>query len=144
MKKIVVSFIVLLLAVASFFMLKEEATAESFGQATIIIIDQTGTEIVRDDINFNEGATLFELLESNYNVGCANNSYKLVDVCEKTTFGGHVILNLDEMETDWYSSYIGMYINDTYSTKGIDLIPLIDGDVYKFVYTSLGGASNVD
>ena len=144
MKKLVVSTAVLILAVAGFFMLKEEANAESVGQATIVLIDESGTEIVHDEIEFSEGQTLFELLDDNYTVGCANNSYHLSDVCEKTTFGGHVILQLDSIETDWYGSYISIYINDIYSTKGIDLITLTDGEEYKFVYTSLGGVSNVD
>ena len=144
MKKLVVSIFVLLLALASFFMLKDEATAESLGKATIILVDETGSEIVHEELDFEEGITLFELLEANYSVACANNAYRLSDVCEKTTFGGHVILHLDEIETDWYGSYISIYVNDLYSTKGIDLVPLIDGDTYKFVYTSLGGAGNVD
>jgi hypothetical protein len=144
MKKLVVSTIVLLLAIASFFMLKEEAIAETFGDATIIIVNQSGTEIVHDEINFEKGTTLFSLLEKNYSVRCANDSYNLADDCSKTTFGGHVILHLDKVETDWFNSYIAMYINGIYSTKGIDLIPLNDGEVYKFVYTSLGGANDDD
>lgn len=144
MKKLVVSTVILILAVVSFFMLKEEAKAESFGQATIIIIDESGLEIIHDEIKFVEGQTLFEVLEENYTVACANDSYRISDVCEKTTFGGHVILQLDTIETDWYNSYISIYVNDTYSTSGVDLISLTDGEVYKFVYTSLGGASDVD
>lgn len=143
MKKLVVSIFVLLLAVAGFLMLKEEAVAESYGNATIILVDQNGNEQTTT-IGFDEGDTLFELLEENFEVGCANDSYTISDVCEKTTFGGHVILQLDTLVTDWYSSYIAIYINDTYSNKGIDIIELTDGTEYKFEYTALGGASNDD
>ncbi len=51
----------------------------------------------------------------------------------RTYIKGGVLYELDDIVTDFKTSYIAIYVNDEYSEKGCMLIPLFDGYVYKFV-----------
>ncbi len=138
MKKLIVSIIALAVITTGFFMLKQESEAESFGTITVELVDDKN-QLTTKEISFDEGETLLDLLQSNYQVGCADDTYKISDVCEKTTFGGHVILQIENVVTDWNNSYVAIYINNVYSTSGIDQVELVDGNVYRFEHTVYGG-----
>ena len=47
-------------------------------------------------------------------------------------------MKIDTVETDWTNNYIGIYENGDYSTYGIDLITLNDGDIFRFVFLEVG------
>lgn len=104
------------------------------GYVTIVVIDKNDTVVINDEIGYVDGDTLFTLLDDNYTLGCADSSYNLTDVCEPVMFGSRLLLQIDTVITNWTSSYLAIYINDIYATKGVDSIPLEDGSVYKFVY----------
>jgi hypothetical protein len=52
-----------------------------------------------------------------------------------------VILGIETITTDWTTNYIAFYINDQYSNQGIDVIPLVDGNVYRFEETLVSEVS---
>lgn len=141
MKKLLISIPVIMLAVVAVFMMKSETEAESYGTVTIEVVNENGDMVIHDTLAFSEGDTLLELLQEHYTIGCADNSYNVSDVCEKTPLGGHVILQIDDVSTNWTNSYLAIYINDEYSITGIDKISLFQNSVYRFEYVSLGGGS---
>ena len=82
---------------------------------------------------------MYDLLNENYELGCANSSYQLSTECPSGIFSSRILLKIDDLETDWRNSYIAIYENDEYSVLGIDYIYLNDGDVFVFEYILVGG-----
>lgn len=137
MKKIAVSFGVVICAVVLFFVLSTLQN-DSDGEIQIILLDEQRNVIFDDTLEFEEEDTLLGLLQDNYTVYCGNHQYQPDEACETNFMNGRVLLGIESVQTDWFSSYIGIYINGEYSNKGIDAIPLNDGDVIQFEYTVVG------
>ena len=138
MKKLVISLVALIVVAASFIIFSQLNKNDPIGEITIIVVDDIGDTISNKTIGFTETDTLFSILDENYDVGCANSSYNLTTECEKITFSSRVVLKIDSLVTDWNTTYIGIYENDEYSSYGIDLISLNDGDVFRFEYKVVG------
>jgi len=138
MKKLVISVVALIIVAASFIIFSQLNKNDPIGEVTIIVIDEIGDTISNKTIGFTESDTLFSLLDENYELGCANNSYQITTECERLLYSSRVILKIDSLVTDWNTTYIGIYENDEYSTLGIDLISLNDGDVFRFEYKVVG------
>jgi hypothetical protein len=136
MKKVVISIAVL--AVAAFvFFLNGINRNDEIGDVTIIIVNELGETLSNKEYGFTEEDSLFELLNDEFELGCADNSYKLSDDCTEK-LGGRVLMKIDSVQTDWMNTYLAIYINEEYSTLGIDNIPLVDGNTYKFEHTEVG------
>lgn len=141
MKKLLITIFIIIAAIGSFFYFSQEKKRDNIGEITIIVIDDTGDTLSSKTVTFGENESLFDILNKNYSLGCANASYQLSTTCDTVLFGSRVILQIEDMTTDWQTSYIGVYENDEYSRTGIDSIILDNGDVFRFEYTSLGGGS---
>ena len=109
------------------------------GSVTITLIDEIGDTVSSKEYDFTSEDTLFDLLNENFEVGCANSSYQLSLECDKGLFSSRVLMKLNDVETDWTSTYIAIYENDEYSLLGIDNMTLNDGDVFVFEYKIVGG-----
>lgn len=137
MKKIVLTFVVLL-SFAGLFLLLQNRGAKTDGEIIIIIHD--GVSVVKEEEHsFYQGDTLFDLMNEHYDLVCANSNYKPSNECRDLLLGSPVILGIDGLLTDWTSSYFAIYVNDTYSNLGIDMIVLEDGDVVRFEIQEVGG-----
>jgi hypothetical protein len=139
MKKVLMSIAALLLLVGSFLALSYLDFSDKEGTITIILIDEIGDTISSREYDFTSDDTLFDLLEENYDIGCADSSYQLSSECSENILTSRVILKIDGIETDWDNSYIAIYENDKYSILGIDEIALNDGDIFIFEYKVYGG-----
>lgn len=136
MKKIALS-IAALLIVAGLFLLFQNRGADYDGEITIIVHD--GLEVVSEEtFLFREGDTLLEILDEHFNLVCANASYKPSDECRDLLLGSPVILEINDIKTDWTDNYFAIYVNNVYSNFGIDMISLIDGDIIKFEVQEVG------
>jgi len=138
MKKLGISIIILVLAIAGYFGFSQLNKNDSIGEITIIVVDEIGDTVSSKQYLFTEDDTLFSILNENYEIGCADNTYHLSDVCEEQLFNSRIILKIDTVETDWSNTYIGIYENDEYSNLGIDSISLNDGDTFLFEFTVVG------
>ncbi len=138
MKKLGISIFILLTAITSYFAFSQLNKNDELGEITITVVDEIGDTISSTQYPFTEDDTLFSILAENYDVGCADSSYHLSDVCEKQVFNSRIILKIDTIETDWHNTYISIYENGEYSNLGIDSIILNDGDVFLFKYTVVG------
>jgi hypothetical protein len=137
MKKIAVSFGVIIGAVVLFFVLSKIQN-EIDGEIQIILLDEQRNVIFDETLEFEEEDSLLGLLQENHIVYCGNHQYQPDETCETTFLNGRVLLGIDAVQTDWFTTYIGIYINGDYSNKGIDAIPLNDGDVILFEYKIVG------
>ena len=139
MKKVLMSIVALGLIIVSFLALSYFDFSDKEGTITIILIDEIGDTISSNDYEFNSEDTLFDLLDEHYNLGCTDSGYRLSTDCEEKMVGSRILLNIDDLETDWMNSYIAIYENDEYSVLGIDYISINDGDIFIFEYKLVGG-----
>jgi len=137
MKKLVFTGAIIGFLLLSFFISDMFRPTPLAGAMTIVVVDEAGNNIHNDEIVYDEADTLFEIMNGEYNLLCANNQYQ-PSSCDETPLFGRVIMTIDTVETDWSNNYLAIYINDNYSTYGIDDIPLEDGNEYRFEYTLVG------
>jgi hypothetical protein len=136
MKKVLVTMIVLALASVTFWY-STTLNNEVAGDITIIVIDEAGAEVVHDTFSFAQEDTLFEILDQHYEIGCANHAYDLTSECNES-LTGRVILQIEDVVTDWDNTFIAIYINDEYAQFGVDMVSMHDQDIYRFEYTEVG------
>lgn len=137
MKKLVVTLFILGLALVSYFVLQINQDTEA-GQVRILV--QDGDEVVLDDtLSFEADESLYDLMNREYDLVCANASYQASDECKDLLFGSPVILGIEDVMTDWNNRYFAIYINDEYSTLGVNNLILEDGDVVRFEVSTVGG-----
>lgn len=141
MKKILISCVAIGLIIGSFLALSYCDFSDKEGTISITLIDEMGETISSIEYDFNSEDTLFNILDENYDLGCANSSFQVSEVCEKGMFSSRVLLEINSLKTDWRNSYISIYENDEYSTQGIDNISLNDGDKFVFEYELVGGVN---
>jgi len=138
MKKLVITGVVLVVALGSFFYnFINRTTNLNTGVMTIVVVDSIGDTVHNDEIVFAVGDTLFEIMNGEYDLQCANNQYQ-PGTCDSTPFFGRVVMSIDEVQTDWSNNYLAIYVNNSYSNYGIDDIPLEDETEYRFEYTVVG------
>ena len=108
------------------------------GQVSIILVDEFGNTISNLTHDFTNDDTVFSILNDNYTVGCADSHYNISTDCKAPLIGSRIILKIDSLETNWSQNYIGIYVNDEYSTIGIDSLSLKDGYIYMFKHHDEG------
>jgi hypothetical protein len=114
MKKVLFSIGVIVLALATFFVLQSARDSEA-GQVTILLHD--GDQIIREDtFAFLAEETLFDVLNKEYDLVCANLNYQPSETCSNLVFGSPVILGIEGIMTDWTNQYFAIYLNEEYST----------------------------
>ena len=80
------------------------------------IVIKNQSETLNDDYyEIESNQTLFDLLDSNYELKYDNTAY------------GVRLLGIDTIITDFKTSYIAIYVDDKYSSYGISNIKLYDG-----------------
>ena len=140
MKKISITMAVLSIFVIAFFSLNSPVNkANSSGFVLIRLLDEDGRVVVDETYEFEEGMTLFNVLNDNLDIACADRSYDIDYSCDYTSFNNHIILKIEDVETNWFGSYLQIFIGDEPSNYGIDSIEIVDGTVYTFKYVDLGG-----
>lgn len=139
MKKILISCVALVLLISSFLALSYFDFSDIEGTISITLKDEIGDTISSKEYDFTSEDTLFIILEENYEIGCADSSYQVTEICEKGLFTSRILLEIDDLKTDWRNSYISIYENEEYSTQGIDNISLNDGDKFVFEFKIVGG-----
>jgi len=139
MKKLALTILMVAIGVAGFFMQNLLVQNDELGTITIEVYDQSDQLYDSYTVSFSEEDTLLSLMDNHYNITCANASYQPT-TCDNPPLIGSIILGIDTVDTDWFNTYIAIYINGEYSSSGIDLISLTDGTTYTFKYTEVGDA----
>lgn len=139
MKKLLMIITVIGLGFIGYTYASTPASGDSQGGIHIEVVDQEGTIIISDYYDFEEETSLFDILQENYEIGCADASYEMDYTCEYTAWNNHIILGVESVETDWWNSFLEITVDDVKSQYGADSIMLIDETTYRLTYTSLGG-----
>ena len=95
------------------------------------IVIKNQSETLNDDYyEIESDQTLFDLLDSNYELKYDNTAY------------GVRLLGIDTIITDFKTSYIAIYVDDKYSSYGISNIKLYDGIKITLKETKLWMSKN--
>lgn len=120
--KISITLALILSAIAITIFLSKSETAKEKGTFEFTLIDKNNNTIYYDNISFFEGDTLLEVLDEKYGVTYENGQF------------GAILLGVGSIQTDFYhTSYLSIYIDDVYSSKGISSIELTNGLRIKLV-----------
>ena len=139
MKKIISVIVVLAISFFSYSYFSQPTTGDDEGGINIILIDESGDIVSEENYEFVEEKSLYELMDENYELTCASNTYKPDETCSFVALNNHILLGIDEVQTDWYGSYIQIIVNDVPSVVGVDSIMLEDETTYTFKYVDLDG-----
>lgn len=125
--KIIISVVLLacLIGVFAYEKTKQKPASKADGVVTIVVEDKSGKEVVNKNIEFLKGDNLVDLLDENFKVVMEDGPY------------GKVIYSIENVETDFQTSYLAIYVDGKYSEVGLSYIELRDKLVVKFVETVL-------
>ena len=85
----------------------------------IIVID-IDSNTLSDKTYSTDNSSLYDLMDANYNLKTEDGTY------------GKVLLGIDNLITDFNTTYISIYINGDYAQYGISSLQISDGDVFEF------------
>lgn len=139
MKKLIMILIVLGLGYIGYAYTSTPLSGDVQGGVHLLVIDQSGETVIDDYYEFENQTSLFDLLQENYTIGCADSSYEIDYTCEYAELNGHMVLSVNDVETNWYNSFLEITVDGVYSNYGADKIMLEDDTTYTLTYTSLGG-----
>lgn len=130
MRKVFVTIGAMVVLAVALFFYDQSLEARSAGTLTLTL-SEAGRVIHEAEHSFSETDTLYTLLDEHYEIQCANAMYEPSETCEALNFSGvegRIILHVNELETDWFTSYIEISVNGNKANYGIDQLPLNDGD----------------
>lgn len=113
--------------------------ARNEGTLTIELYDESSF-IMREVISYDEGDTLLEILNNEFEVVCMNASYEPDESCSVTQFSGlsgRILLELGPLKTNWTDSYIQIEVNEEKASYGMDALNFEDNDIITFRKTNL-------
>ncbi len=113
--KIIVSLILIGVAIGTFFIVNNLSKSSYDGTINIKVYDIDEKLVSDKDINFKNDDKFIDILENNYTIRTSTSTY------------GYILLDLDEIKTDFKTTYIAIYVDDKYSNVGISGMKLYDG-----------------
>lgn len=128
--KIIVAVVVVAIAVTAIVIFngQMDRPAEESGKI-VVELEGLGKEKQTFNVSFEEGDTLVGVLEKNFTM--------LYDETQITY--GKLILGVNDVITDFNTTYIAIYVNGEYSTLGISSIPLTENMVLLLKETTVSG-----
>ncbi len=118
--KIIVSILLITTVVVTLVLAnKNEVKNDEIYNVNIVVSNREET-IRNDNYQIKSDVTLFNLLDTNYDI-----------VYDETIYGVR-LLGIDTIITDFKSSYIAIYVDNKYSSYGISNIKLYDGIKISF------------
>lgn len=145
---------VVILAFGIGILLNQKGGAKEDGTIHFILVDQNGNYVIEDDLAYKarkqDGSrtTLFDILREHYRVACASPTYQRDEKCEAMIFingteKGKIILAIEEVETDFFHSFLELYYKPKGATeykpttRGVMGVQFADGDSFMFKYVEL-------
>lgn len=125
MKKLIIKISItlglLIFAIVIISFTNKNETAKEEGTFQFTLIDKNNITIYDDTIVFKEGDSLLGLLDEKYGVRYENGQF------------GAVVFDIGSVKTDFYTTYLAIYVDDEYSSMGISNIKLVTGMRVKIV-----------
>lgn len=114
---------------------KKNAQADNTGTITITIENLAGDTVTRK-IEFDKEYSMMDILTMTYGYNLKTDTtslgIRLLGISDKDEYGNEVTL-----DTDFKTSYIAIYVDGKYSSKGISLIEPVDGMVLLLKETKI-------
>ncbi len=120
--KITLSFIALSLAVTLLLLLPGRGGDEA-GTITVKVYDSSSVQVVDADYTFDGDDTLYTVLNEHHDLRVSGS---------KSDLYGRVFLGIDDVVTDFNTTFIYIEIDGEEARHGIDYLPLYDGAIYTF------------
>jgi len=111
---------------------EQTTTVNLGGHATLELYDKDGLKVATESVEYDESDTLLSLVLSTFGAVCQGENGENDSTCSYSGQYGTYILGIGTVVANPASEYIAFYINDEYAMTGIDLTPLVDGNVYAF------------
>ncbi len=125
MKKLIIKISItlglLIFAIVIISFTNKNEIAKEEGTFQFTLIDKNNITIYDDTIVFKEGDSLLGLLDEKYGVRYENGQF------------GAVVFDIGSVKTDFYTTYLAIYVDDEYSSMGISNIKLVTGMRVKIV-----------
>lgn len=118
-KKLLITIVGIVLLACLLVFVSINKDAKNDGKCLILVYDED--LIYEKSITFKADQTLYELMNENFTI----------------VMDGNIILEINEVKTDFIHEYIAIYVNDVYATKGIKQIELHDNDIISFKVTKI-------
>jgi hypothetical protein len=134
MKRLGLTLSAITIFIGASFFLGRQFQAESSGTLTIVLVAEE--EISRQQVSYQEGDTLYDILTAHYTVYCANAQYLPDETCEilfYTRFSGRILLGIDDLMSNWTDTYIQIQINGVKAEEGMDQLKFTDKDIISLV-----------
>ena len=124
--KIAVAILVIAVAVCAVIIYnkRQAPVSDVGGGVTIELVDLEGN-VSTQQLDFEEGYTLERLMSENYEITYKDDQY------------GSLLLGINDIQTDFVSTYIAIYIDGEYSNYGLSSIELKEGSTYSFRETKI-------
>ncbi|TVP96762.1 MAG: hypothetical protein EA374_00705 [Acholeplasmatales bacterium] len=117
--------------------------SEASGRVTVQVHDASGEMVIDATYDFGEDDTLFDVLKRHHTIDYDARSGAIT---------GRVILGIDAVTTDFETDFLAILITGRihnrhgealtverqFSSVGIDLLPLLDGNTYIFEHRDVG------
>ena len=133
-QKILISIIGLFVIGLIYFLLADfspysiNPTGQIAGEIQFELIDENDEVKINENLIFYEEDTLFTVLNRNYRVVCADQNYQPDSTCSHKFIGGRVILEIEDVSSNWTNTVLTIYINDSLAVESVSKIRLNDGD----------------
>lgn len=115
--KVIISVILIGIAVSTFLIIDNlnKNKRDSDANINIKLYDINEVLISNKDIIVKKDEKLLDVLNNNYTIRTSMSTY------------GAVIYDIDDIKTDFNTTYIAIYVDDKYSNVGISYINIYDG-----------------
>ncbi len=117
--KIIIAFVLIATTVISFIVFYNVKKPSEEISINIVLID-IDNNVISDKKHKVINENLYDVLKNNYEIRTKEGAY------------GIVIYDIDEIKTDFKTTYIAIYIDDKYSNLGISSIKLYDNIKISF------------
>ncbi|MBR6072675.1 MAG: hypothetical protein IKP77_07600 [Acholeplasmatales bacterium] len=121
--KIIVSLILIGIAIGTFVIvnnINSKKVEDSIININIKLYDINESMVSDKDFKVNSDDKLLDILKNNYTIRTSNSTY------------GAIIYDIDDIKTDFKTTYIAIYVDDKYSQVGISSIVIYDGMKVSF------------
>jgi hypothetical protein len=106
-------------------------TGEARGEIEFKLYDESQSLVIDDELLFYDDDTLYTILLRHYDLTCADSQYQPDDSCSFKFIHGYALLGIDDVLTNWYTSFLSIYVNGEVAIKGVSLIEPRDGDLIE-------------
>lgn len=106
-------------------------TDEAIGEIQFKLFDESQSLVVDNSLAIYKDDTLYTILNRNYDITCADQRYQEDNTCSYKFIFGYAILGIEDISTNWYDTYLSIFINNELAVIGVSGLIPEDGDLIE-------------